>query len=126
MTAKHEPAALRPDPLAAAQEKLEAMSRRLAGDMEARKTEFERFKEDTLWRLNALSDRTIENAREEEREVEERLARDRAEAGKRLAAWREHLLERVRAGELVAALTKDAFERLLPQMREGNGNGRSD
>lgn len=114
MTAKHEPAALPPDPLAAAQEKLEAMSRRLAGDMEARKTEFERFKEDTLWRLNALSDRTIENAHEEEREVEERLARDRAEAGKRLAAWRERLLARVRDGELVAALTKDAFERLLP------------
>ncbi|MDR2528877.1 MAG: hypothetical protein LBD04_07665 [Synergistaceae bacterium] len=113
MTDRHGPAAV-PDPLAAAREQIEAMSRRLAGDMEARKIEFERFKEDTLWRLNALSDRTIENARAEEREVDERLAQDRAEADARSAAWRERLLTRARDKELIAALAKDAFERLLP------------
>ncbi|MDR1376108.1 MAG: hypothetical protein LBJ22_01240 [Synergistaceae bacterium] len=102
------------DPLAETWEKLEVVRRRLADDMKDKETEFERFKEETLWRLNALSDRTIETARMEENDTEERLARNREKADAEFAEWKAHLDERSHDEKLLDALAENAFEGLLP------------
>ena len=81
--------------------------------MQSKKIEFERFKEETLWRLNALSDRTIDIAREKEKDVEERLARDREESDSEFALWKTRLHERLGDEGFLDALAKDAFDRLL-------------
>jgi hypothetical protein len=107
------------DPLAETWEKLEIVRRKLADDMKGKKTEFERFKEETLWRLNALSDRTIEIARMEEKDTEERLELDREEADSEFAEWKERLCERVHGEKFLDALAENAFEHLLPFRKSG-------
>ncbi|MDR2178715.1 MAG: hypothetical protein LBP21_00275 [Synergistaceae bacterium] len=103
-----------PDTLLETGDKLENVRRRLAEDMEGKKIEFERFKEETLWRLNAMSDRTIEIARMEEKDVEERLAQDREEAEAAFADWKTRLRERLWDEKFLDVLAKDAFDGLLP------------
>jgi hypothetical protein len=108
------------DPLAETGEKLEAMRQRLAEDMEDRKIEFERLKEETLWRLNAMSDRTIEIAHLEEEDVKERLAGNREEAESELAVWKERLHERLCDKNFLDVLdvwVEDAFDQLLPSLK---------
>jgi gas vesicle protein len=101
------------DPLAETGERLEIVRKRLADDIQNKKMEFERFKEETLWRLNALSDRTIDIAREKEKDVEERLAQDREESDSEFGVWKTRLQKRLDDEEFLDALAKDAFDRLL-------------
>jgi predicted phage-related endonuclease len=103
------------DPLTATRAELTVLQERLASDMENKKAELERFKEETLWRLNAMSDRTVEIAHMEENGVEARLAQDEAEADSRLAKWRAQVYERVHDERLLDDLAKKFFERLLPK-----------
>jgi hypothetical protein len=115
-----------PDPLAETQRQIEALSERLTEGMRKKRAEFERFKEETLWRLNALSDRTIENARAEEREIEARLAQDKAEAEEELSVWRDCLSARARDEKLLVALAEEAFRRLLPVPEKNTGGNGGD
>ncbi|MDR1621190.1 MAG: hypothetical protein LBS00_02320 [Synergistaceae bacterium] len=108
------------DPLVETRGKLEAVRKQLAYDMEDKKNELERFKEETLWRLNAMSDRTIELARMKEKDVEECLARDREKLEAELAAWKELLYERLHDEKFLDVLVKDAFDRLLPSRNGGD------
>jgi hypothetical protein len=102
-----------PDPISATREALSAIERRLENDMMRKRIEFERFKEETLWRLNTMSDRTLEIAREEEDEAAV-LARDRADADARFAEWKARLDGRAGREEFLETLTREAFESLLP------------
>jgi hypothetical protein len=105
-----------PDPLAATRAELEILRGRLAGDMEDRKIEMERFKEETLWRLNALSDRTIEIARVEERNVEMHIAQNKMETEARLDRWKTQARERLLDENTLDALAGRAMLRLLPSL----------
>jgi hypothetical protein len=107
-----------PDPLAATGAELEVLRGRLAGDMEDRRVEMERFKEETLWRLDALSDRTIEIARVEERNVETRIAQDKVENEARLDQWKAQARERLLDEKTLDALTERAMLRLLPSVEK--------
>jgi hypothetical protein len=102
------------DPIAATREELEVMRGQLAGDMENKKTEFQRHREETLGHLNAMSDRTIEIARMGGKDVEESLARDRREMEAEFAVWQEGFQERLCDEKFLDALAQDAFHRLLP------------
>ncbi|MDR1979736.1 MAG: hypothetical protein LBQ42_13455 [Synergistaceae bacterium] len=106
------------DPLVETREKLEALRSQLADDMESKKVEFERFKEETLWRLNAMSDRTIEIVRMEAKNVEDRLARDRERLETELAAWKKNLYQRLHDEKFLDVLAKDAFDHLFPSFEE--------
>jgi hypothetical protein len=113
----------RSDPLASTREELETLRGQLAGNMEDRKIEMERFKEETLWRLNALSDRTIETASMEERSVEARIAQDKAKIEAELARWKARAREQVLDEKILNALADQAVLRLLPPMEEGETGG---
>ena len=102
-----------PDPLVSIQAKLEAVRERIMDDMKKKEVGFEFFKEETLWRLNTLSDRTIEIAREEESEVEERLKRELVEAEAVLADWKARFQERLYDEEWLDTLIDKAFKSLL-------------
>jgi hypothetical protein len=102
------------DPLAATREALNALRRRLEADMETKRIEFERFKEETLWRLNAMSDRTLEIAREEGAGVDDALARDREDADAEFADWKTRLGGCAGGKEFLEALAREAFESLVP------------
>jgi hypothetical protein len=112
------------DPLAETEERLKVVRKRLADDMKGKEREFERFKEETLWRLNALSDRTIDIARMKDKNVEECLAQDRGEMDSEFAAWKTHLQERLSDEGFIDVWAKDAFDRLLP-FREGTADNRN-
>ena len=108
------------DPLASTRAELEVLRGQLAGDMEDRKIEMERFKEETLWRLNSLSDRTIEIARAEAQDVEARIAQDKEETEARLDRWRTRVRERVLDEGFLNDLAERAVLRLLPPTEEKN------
>ncbi|MDR2136883.1 MAG: hypothetical protein LBO68_01220 [Synergistaceae bacterium] len=102
------------DPLVSTWEKLETLRIQIAGDMENKKTEMERFKEETLWRLNSLSDRTIEIARMEERDVEERVAQDKTKIKAELDRWKARARQRVLDEKFLDTLAEQAILLLLP------------
>ena len=109
------------DPLVATREELELLRRQFAADSEARKTEFERFREETIWRLNAMSDRTIDIACMEEENVKRRLVEERKKIDIRIAEWKKVLYERVHDEKFVNSVAMEAMKRLLP----GPGGGES-
>jgi hypothetical protein len=113
------------DPLVEAGEMLEAARRRLTDDMNGKRIEFERFKEETLWRLNALSDRTIDIAREKEKDVEERLVRRRKEADLEFDAWKARIHQRLNDEALLDVWAEDAVDRLLPFSEKALSGGDS-
>ena len=103
-----------PDPLVSTREELESIRRQLVEDAENRKIEFERFKEETLWRLNAMSDRTIEIARSKEDEVTAQLAEDRQKIDARILEWETRLRGSLYDEKLLADMAEDVLARLLP------------
>lgn len=109
------------DPLVETREELELLRQQFAADAEARKTDFGRFREETVWRLNAMSDRTIEIARMEEENVKRRLAEERKKIDVRLAEWKKVFYERVHDEKFVDSVAMEAMKRLLP----GTGGGES-
>ncbi|MDR1379828.1 MAG: hypothetical protein LBJ36_12380 [Synergistaceae bacterium] len=117
---KAKPSSPELDPLVSTWTELEALRARLAEDMEDKKTEMERFKEETLWRLNSLSDRTIEIARMEGRNAEARVAQDKAETEAELAQWKARVRERVLDEKILDTLAEQTILRLLPPTGEGD------
>lgn len=111
-----------PDPLVSTQEELESIRQQLAGDAESRKIELERFKEETLWRLNAMSDRTIEIARSEEDEVAVRLTEDRKKIDARIIEWEARLRDSLYNEDLLDSMAEDVLKRLLPIGNGGEGS----
>jgi hypothetical protein len=104
------------DPLVSTRAELEALRIQLAGEMEDRKIEMERFKEETLWRLNSLSDRTVEIAHMEERDIEARIAQDKEETEAKLGLWKTRVRERVMDEKFLDALVEQAIHQLLPML----------
>lgn len=103
-----------PDPLAATKEELECLRRQFAEDTENRRIEFEHFKEETLWRLNAMSDRTIEIARLRENEVAMELAEDRKKYEVSIFEWEAQLRERLCDDALLNDVADKVLRHLLP------------
>ncbi|MDR1648757.1 MAG: hypothetical protein LBR71_00725, partial [Synergistaceae bacterium] len=66
-----------PDIFAATREDLELLRRQFEAMVREKREEFENLKEYSLWQLNSMSDRTVEIAREEARDVDILLVRDR-------------------------------------------------
>lgn len=110
-----------PDPLVEAKGELELLRRQLVEDAESRRAEFERFKEETLWRLNAMSDRTIEIAHLRENEVATELAEDRRKSEACILEWETRL--RVRLCD--EKLLNDAAEKVLKRLLPAQGGGES-
>jgi hypothetical protein len=104
-----------PDIFAATREELEFLRRQFEAMMREKRTEAENFKEDSLWQLNSMSDRTVEIAREEALEVDVLLARDREKVDSELAEWRTRLHGRIHDEEFLGRLAVEAVEALLPQ-----------
>lgn len=102
------------DPLRETAEKLEVLRLGFVEDMEYRSLEIERFKEDTLWRLNALSDRTIEIARAEEEKTDARLKDGLARANALVAEWEASFFKYLHDGNFVGEMADDVLRRLLP------------
>jgi hypothetical protein len=73
------------------------------------------LKEYSLWQLNSMSDRTVEIAREEARDVDILLVRDREKVDSELAGWREGLHGRIHNAEFLGRLALEAVEALLPR-----------
>ncbi|MDR3231286.1 MAG: hypothetical protein LBT65_07590 [Synergistaceae bacterium] len=104
------------DPLTATGEELEALRGELDGDVESKKAEFARFREETLEHLSAMCDRTIESARLEEERLRTRVARDREEIDARIDSLREMWGDRLsgRDEAFLDAFVTDVVQRLLP------------
>ncbi|MDR1873827.1 MAG: hypothetical protein LBQ90_02275 [Synergistaceae bacterium] len=102
------------DPLVVVAGELEAIREKLAGDAANREIEFARFRRETLERLNAMCDRTIETARAGEENVKARIAKDREEIDARVDAWRERLALRIGDEAFLDSLAADAVSMLLP------------
>ncbi len=101
------------DPLLLMEEELELLHRKLAHDAESKQIEFERFREETLWRLNSMSERTIEIARLEESEADVELIRDRAKWDERVVSWRERVRREVLNDGFLDDFVDDALTQLL-------------
>jgi hypothetical protein len=114
------------DPFAAARGELEFFRRQVEAMAKENMGELESLKEYTLWRLNSMSDRTVEIAREEADGVDELLARDRAEAASELAGWRAALHERIHDEKFLDRLAREAVEALLPREPGAEAAGVSD
>jgi hypothetical protein len=89
--------------------------------MREKRDEFENLKEYSLWQLNSMSDRTVEIAREEAREVDAFLARDREKMESELAGWRERLHVRIHDEKFLGRLAGEAVKALLPQDSDAAG-----
>ncbi len=101
------------DPLLLMEEELELMHRKLAHDAESKQIEFERFREETLWRLNSMSERTIDIARLEESQADAELIQDRAKWDERIEAWKERVRQEVLNDDFLDSLVHDALTQLL-------------
>jgi hypothetical protein len=104
-----------PDVFAATRGELDSLRRQFEARMREKRAEFENLKEYTLWQLNSMSDRTVELARMEARNVDVLLARDRERVDSELAEWTERLHARVHDEAFLARLAGEAVEALLPQ-----------
>jgi hypothetical protein len=109
-----------PDLLESARRKLEDTRATLLEDMKLKQDDLERFKEETLWQLNALSDRTIEIARMEENDVEARLAMDWAKTEAAIASWKGEMERCLDDESFIDVLVVAAFQRLLPDSGENS------
>jgi transcription initiation factor TFIIIB Brf1 subunit/transcription initiation factor TFIIB len=111
------------DALTSAKIELEAIRASIARDTEDKRLELERFKEDALWRLNAVSDRTIEIAAMEGKDVEARINLDWTQREAAIAEWRGKVERRLSDGDFIAAVADAALERLLPDESGEPGGG---
>lgn len=102
------------DPLVEMENELSALNGKLTLDAEAKKIEFEHLKEETLWRLNAMSERTLEMAALEEDEVDMFLAQDEKKWGARLEEAGSLMERHVMNEQFLQGFVSTAFERLLP------------
>lgn len=90
------------------------MRRKLALDAEAKQIEFDHFREENLWRLNAMSERTLEMAALEEDEVDAFLAQDEKKWHERVEALKRSLERELLDGPFLDGLAEELFARLLP------------
>ena len=114
------------DELTQTRQELETLHLKLKADAEAKREELERFKEDTLWRLNSLSDHSIELARGERAAVDADLEQDRLEWEKRVALWVSRLSKEIFDDAFLDSLAELAFQTLLPSLSESGVPKESD
>jgi hypothetical protein len=110
-----------PDLFAATQEDLESLRRQFEAMMQEKRAEFENLREYTLWQLNSMSDKTLELAREEAKNADALLARDREQLESEFAEWKARLCGRVQDEKFLGRLAREAAEALLPPESGASG-----
>lgn len=119
MSAKVRDELLNNDPLIEMEQALSALTQKLSLDAEGKKNEFEHLMGETLWRLNAMSERTLEMVTLEEDEVDTFIAQNEKKWRERLEEDRRLTEQRLMNDAFLDTIVENALERLFLFKEEG-------